>query len=270
MRIGIIGCGFIGTTIGGALDQMDKVSAINLLDMDFERAVQLSSRLSKGRVFRTEELDDFIHGSDMVIESASQDAVKEFMLKVMEAARDAMILSIGALVDDELWENMKVTAERTGSRILIPSGAIAGIDGIYSGSMADIDCVTLTVRKPPGGLSLPPELHHRSDELRDLKEPAVLFEGKAREAVKMFPRNVNVAATVALAGIGFDRTTVKIIADPKVQRNMQSIEVRGRFGEMKIQMMNQPSTSNPRTSYMAPLSAIAMIKKVLSGVYIGN
>ncbi len=270
MRIGIIGCGFIGTTIGGAVEQMEKVTSINLLDVDFEKAVQLSSRLSKGRVFRMSELDDFVNSSDMVIESASQNAVEEFMPRVLEAGRDGMILSIGALVDDDLWEDLKRTAERTGSRILIPSGAVAGIDGIYSGSMADIDCVTLTVRKPPGNLSLPPELHDRSDELRDLKEPVLLFEGKAREAVRMFPKNVNVAATVALAGIGFDRTSVRIIADPRVQRNMQSIEVRGRFGEMKIEMMNHPSTSNPRTSYMAPLSAIAMIKKVLSGVYIGN
>jgi aspartate dehydrogenase len=270
LRIGIIGCGFIGTTIGGSVEQMEKVEAINLLDVDFQRAVQLSSRLSKGKVFRMSEMDDFVKASDMVIESASQAAVKEFMPRVLEAGKDGMILSIGALVDDELWDNLKSTAERTGSRILIPSGAVAGIDGIYSGSMADIDCVTLIVRKPPGGLSLPPELHDRSNELRDLKEPVVLFDGKAREAVRMFPKNVNVAATVALAGIGFDRTSVKIIADPRVQRNMQSIEVRGRFGEMKIEMMNQPSTSNPRTSYMAPLSAIAMIKKVLSGVYIGN
>jgi aspartate dehydrogenase len=86
----------------------------------------------------------------------------------------------------------------------------------------------------------------------------------------MFPKNVNVAATVSLAGIGFDRTVVKIIADPKVQRNMQRVDVRGRFGEMKVQMLNHASTSNPRTSYMAPLSAIAVIRKIISGIFIGN
>ncbi len=270
LRIGIIGCGFIGTTIGGAVEQMEKVSVINLIDMDYEMGVALDSKLSRTKLFPISQLDQFIEASDLIIEAASQKGVREIIPIAVEAGKDVMIISIGALVNDELWDGLRNTAERNGSKIYIPSGAIAGIDGIFSGSMADIDCVTLTVRKPPGGLSLPPEMHHRRDELKNLKEETVLFEGTAREAVKLFPKNVNVAATIALAGIGFDRTTVKIIADPKVQRNMQRIDVRGRFGEMKVQMMNSPSTSNPRTSYIAPLSAIAMIKKVLSGVYIGN
>ena len=270
MKLGIIGCGFIGKTIGGAVEQIEGITEINLIDHDYEAAVQLSSRLSKARVFRFTDMIDFIEASDLVVEAASQKAVQETVPLVVENKTDVMILSVGALVDDDLWNRIKMSAIDKGCKVYVPSGAVAGIDGLFSGLMADIDCVTLTVRKPPRGLSLPPELHHLSEEMKDLKEPVVLFEGPAREAVKMFPKNVNVAATVSLAGIGFDRTLVKIIADPKVQRNMQRIDVRGRFGEMKVQMLNQPSTSNPRTSYMAPLSAIAVIKKIISGIYIGN
>lgn len=270
MKLGIVGCGFIGTTIGGAVEQMDEVTSINLIDMDFEASVQLGSKLSKAQVFRSSDLKIFIEASDLVVEAASQAAVEEVIPMVLEMRKDAMILSVGALVDDDLWNSIKDTALENGCKVYVPSGAVAGIDGLFSGLMADIDCVTLTVRKPPKGLSLPSELHHLTENLKDLSEPLVLFEGPAREAVKMFPKNVNVAATVSLAGIGFDRTVVKIIADPNVHRNMQRIDVRGRFGEMKVQMLNQPSTSNPRTSYMAPLSAIAVIKKIISGIYVGN
>ncbi|MBN1389652.1 MAG: aspartate dehydrogenase [Candidatus Thermoplasmatota archaeon] len=265
-----MGCGFIGTTIGGAVEQMEEIEAINLIDLDYEAAVRLSSKLSKSVVFMSTEVELLIKASDLVIEAASHTAVEEIVPMVVEHGKDVMIMSVGALVDDDLWSDIKHKARKNSCKVYIPSGAISGIDGIVSGSMADLECVTLTVRKPPRGLSLPPELHHLSESLKDPTGPVVLFEGKAREAVRMFPRNVNVAATVSLAGIGFDRTMVKVIADPNVQRNIQRIDVRGRFGEMQLQMENQPSTSNPRTSYMAPLSAIAVIKKIVYGINIGN
>lgn len=270
MKIGIIGCGFIGTTIAGALDLKDEVEEIHLIDLDFENTADLSSKLSKGIAHPIDDMDGFTDASELVVEAASQEAVSSLLPDIVAKDKDIMILSVGALVDDQLWSGLKKTARVNGSRIYIPSGAIAGVDGIYSGSMADIDCITLTVRKPPRGLSLPSSMAHLAGELKNLSEPLTLFEGNAREAVKMFPKNVNVAATIAISGIGFDRTEVKIIADPGVQRNKQMIEVRGRFGEMRIEMKNQPSTTNPRTSYMAPLSAIAVIEKLLSGVFIGN
>ncbi|MFW3146052.1 MAG: aspartate dehydrogenase [Thermoplasmatota archaeon] len=270
MKVGIIGCGFIGTTISGALDQMERIETLNLLDIDYERSIDLSSKLEKGFVFKIDDYQDFLEASDLIVEAASQKVVVEMIPEAVRRGRDVMILSVGALVDDELWEAIRKEAAVKGSKVFIPSGAVSGIDGIFSASKADIECITLTVRKPPAGLSLPPSMHERSAELKSMKGALTLFDGSAREAVREFPKNVNVAATVALAGIGFDRTRVVIIADPSVQRNRQTIEVRGRFGEMKIEMMNQPSTTNPRTSYLAPLSAVAMIEKLISGVYIGN
>ncbi|MGA1822080.1 MAG: aspartate dehydrogenase [Thermoplasmatota archaeon] len=270
MKIGIIGCGFIGTTIGAAMQQMDGIEEIPAIDTNYDSAVEMGSKLSKVRLYRSEDLEGFIGASDLVIEAASQEAVETIGPHVVENGKDLMILSVGALVDDGLWGRLREAAERTGSRIFIPSGAIAGIDGIFAGSMADIECITLTVTKPPKGLTLPPSMYDRSQELANIGEPITMFDGSAREAVRLFPKNVNVAATIALAGIGFDRTRVKIVADPRVSRNNHKVEVRGRFGEMQVIMFNLPSTTNPRTSYMAPLSAISMIRKIISGVYIGN
>jgi aspartate dehydrogenase len=270
VNIGILGCGFIGTTIAGAIHDMDGVESVPLFDTDYDATLKLASRIGNAEMFSPDEIDGFINASDLVVEAASQEVVKKIVPEVISRGKDAMILSVGALVDDDLWEGLKGEARRKGCSILIPSGAIAGIDGITSASIADIDHVTLTVRKPPAGLSLPPSLKHLSTEIKEAKEPVILFEGSAREAVTMFPKNVNVAATLAIAGVGFDRTKVRILADPSVSRNRHEVDVRGRFGEMRISMLNHPSTTNPRTSYLAPLSAIASIKKLLSGVHIGN
>ncbi|MGA1872239.1 MAG: Gfo/Idh/MocA family oxidoreductase, partial [Thermoplasmatota archaeon] len=136
MRIGIVGCGFIGTTIGGAVEQMEEIESIHLIDMDYERAVQLGTRLSKAKVFTSSDMESFIEASDLVIEAASQSAVFEIVPKVLEMGKDAMILSVGALVDDNLWESLQKTARERSCKIYIPSGAVSGIDGIISGSMA--------------------------------------------------------------------------------------------------------------------------------------
>jgi aspartate dehydrogenase len=270
LRVGILGCGFIGTTIAGSLQDMEGVESIPLYDRDYDITAELAGKIRNAAVFSPDEMDGFIESSDIIVEAASQEAVREVLPQVVSMGKDVMILSVGALVDDELWDLIKKTARKMKCRVLIPSGAIAGMDGINSGSIADIDCITLTVRKPPSGLSLPRELSHLSDHIKTSKGPVPIFEGSAREAVSLFPKNVNVAATISLAGIGFDRTKVKVIADPTVTRNQHQVEVRGRFGEMRIRMFNQPSTTNPRTSYMAPLSAIATLKKLITGIHIGN
>ncbi len=270
MKVGILGCGFIGTTIAGAIQHMEEVESLPLVDSDYEAAVHLGSSVPKARIFKIEEMDDFIGECDIVVEAASHQAVLDYGPRVVSRGKDLMILSVGALVDDMFWDGLKEGARMSGSRLYIPSGAVAGIDGLVAVSEADIDCVSLTVIKPPKGLSLPSSLHHLSGDLVDLKESMVIFEGSAYEAVQMFPKNVNVAATIALSGIGFKRTLVKVVVDPKATRNRHKVEVRGRFGEMRVEMMNLPSTTNPRTSYLAPLSAIATIKRIITGVSFGT
>jgi len=270
LRIGIIGCGFIGTTIGAALDQFEEVEEVNLLDVSYEASVRLAASLRKARLFAVEDFQHFLSSSDLIVEAASQEAVAQYGARILASGADLMLMSVGALVDDNLWKTLSDTARNRGTRIFVPSGAISGLDGLGAASNADIESISLTVRKPPQGLSLPSQLKHLSGKLMGLNEPLVLFEGTAREAVQLFPKNVNVAAAIAISGVGFDRTTVKVIADPTVTRNRHLIEARGRFGEMRVEMLNSPSTTNPRTSYLAPLSAVAMIRKIISGIFIGS
>jgi len=152
----------------------------------------------------------------------------------------------------------------------LPSGAICGIDGIKSASVAGIDEITIETTKPPIGLEEVRYVTKQGIDFSKLKEPVVVFHGAAKEAVTHFPKNVNIAACVSLAGIGFDKTKVKIIVDPAATRNQHRIVCRGRFGEFKCEVRNMPSMSNPKTSYLAALSAIATFKNVVSGVWIGT
>lgn len=270
MRIGILGCGFIGTTIAKTLERHPKITAINLFDMDDSRSKGLALTVEGARFFPFERWEEFIEESDLVVEAASHQAVETYAKEVLKRGRDLMILSVGALSDDTLWEEMKALAEKKGARIFIPSGAIAGIDGIKSASLGRIEEVVLTTIKPPKGLKGSEVLAKMGLNLNKLIEPVTVYEGPAREAVKLFPQNVNVAATLSIAGIGFDRTRVRVVVDPAATTNRHEIYVKGRFGEMHLVLKNVPSMTNPKSSYLAPLSAIATIEKVLSGVYVGT
>ncbi len=166
-------------------------------------------------------------------------------------------MTIGTLFDDEFREHLIDVAKRHGAKIYLPSGAVAGIDGIKAASMAGIDEVTLVTTKSPESLG------------RHLSRRTILFEGNAREAVKQFPKNINVAACLSLAGIGFDRTKVKIVADPVVKFNSHKVLAHGKFGRLRAEVENLPNPNNPKSSYLASLSAIALIKKIVSPLQIG-
>ncbi|MCK5560547.1 MAG: DUF108 domain-containing protein, partial [Thermoplasmata archaeon] len=137
-------------------------------------------------------------------------------------------------------------------------------------TIAKVEEVTLITTKPPKGLKKVRYITKQGIDIESIKKPLTVFEGTAKDAVKYFPKNVNVAASVSLAGIGFKNTKVKIIADPAATRNMHKIIVKGRFGEFQCEINNIPSMTNPKTSYLAALSAIATLKKIVSGVWIGT
>jgi len=194
---------------------------------------------------------------DLVVEAASQKAVEEYGENILKSGHNLLVMSVGAFVDMDLFKRLKKIADKTGVKLILPSGAIAGLDGIKSASIGDIHEVILTTTKPPESLDL------------DVKERTVLFDGPASQAVKEFPKNVNVAATLSLVGIGFRRTKVIIVADPKVDKNQHEIYVRGEFGELKTQIKNVPSPQNPKTSYLAAMSAVSAIKRFNESVIIG-
>lgn len=216
------------------------------------------------------KIEELLHSVDLVIESASQNAVRLLIPRVLEAGCDVMILSVGALADEELRKKLFRLAQQNNCKLYFPSGAVVGIDGINSASAAEISSVTLTTRKPPSGLAGAPYVVCKGIELEKIETETLLFEGSASEAVKAFPANVNVAATISLAGIGFERTKVRVIADPALSRNVHEITVEGEFGKFFTRVENLPSPENPKTSYLAALSAISTLKKILNPVKIGT
>ena len=151
-------------------------------------------------------------------------------------------------------------ARESNIRLMVPSGALCGLDGIRAAMEAGLHSVTLTTRKPPKGLAGAPYLVENDIQCEGLTEPKVIFEGNALEAVKAFPRNVNVAATLSFAGIGPYETEVQIIADPAATSNSHKVVAEGAFGRLEARTENMPSPRNPKSSYLASLSACAELR----------
>jgi aspartate dehydrogenase len=200
---------------------------------------------------------------DLVVELAGQDAVRQHGEAVLAAGRSLMVISIGALADDDLFQRLQAAAEKSGARLYLPSGAIGALDAIGAAAVGGLDEVTLTTRKPPDALQTGTD---RDASLADAREERVLlFEGAARDAVRLFPANVNVAAALSLAGVGFDRTRVQVYADPTVTRNTHEVLARGWFGELRFTIMNVP-TENPKTGRITALSVLKAIRNLQSPV----
>jgi len=248
MDIGIIGTGNIARIIAENSSGYKVVCAYDALEKNGKEFC----KKYKCKFLKPSEFPKL----DLVVEAASQEAVGQYAESFLRKGQDLMVMSVGALVDEKLLGSLRKAAEKTGAKLVLPSGAIAGLDGLRSANVGRIDEVTLTTTKPPAGLGV------------DVKEKAILFEGPAREAVKKFPKNVNVAATLSLAGIGFDKTKVRVVADPAVKDNRHEIFVRGEFGEMRVQVDNVPSPQNPKTSYLAAMSAIAAIKRFKESIVV--
>ncbi len=266
MRITIIGCGSIGTSLALTADNMPEVKRIYLYDTKPESAEHVAAMIKKGIV--TDSVEDELYHCDMVIEAASQEAAKYFMPIVVERGVNMMIMSVGALVDDEFRNDVFEKASKTEACIYIPSGAVCGVDGLRSAREAGVDYVELITIKGPKSLEDVPYVLDKGIVVDDLKERTEVYSGTAREAVKLFPKNINVAATVSLFGIGFDKTTVKIVVDPEATSNSHEIKYGGEFGEAVCHTYNVPSPDNPRTSHLAALSASHALKSLIKNVWI--
>ena len=251
--------------------QAGNARLVVVYDQVFEKAQYLVSKLfSKPRIAKT--FDELIKVSnlDLVIEAASQGAARQYASKVLKAGKDLMVMSVGALVDSELREEIRRRAHSTGKKVYVPSGAIAGLDGIKAAVIGKVNHVTLTTRKPPVGLIGAPYFKQIKMNLNKLKEPEVIYEGPALEACKLFPANVNVAAALGLAGIGLEKTRVRVVVDPTIRRNIHKIDVKGEFGELSVRTKNVLSPGKPETSYLAALSAIATLRKITESILIGT
>jgi len=268
MKIGIIGCGAIGSTLAKAAEEMKEVDEIFIFDKSHVCSRMMEERLTKAVSILT--FEELVSESDFIVEAASQEAVKLFGLKILESGKDMLIMSVGALVDESFRKSLEKAAKEHKCKIYLPTGALCGIDGINSAAVTGIEEVTLISRKPPSAFEDVAYIRERGIDLKNLTSPTTLFEGNAKEAVKLFPKNVNVAATVSLAGIGFEKTKVKIIADPATSQNHHRIEVKGEFGNMSAEVNNLPFEKNPKTSKIAAQSAIAALRKMVSTYWVGT
>ncbi len=269
LKIGVIGCGAIGTEICKAIDtNLINAELAGIYDKSSERCEKLLGTLtSKPEILVPGEL---ITKADLVIECASQAAAREFGAMVLKNGKDLMILSVGALTDSKLLSGLIKAARENDCKIYVPSGAIAGLDGLKSASIARIDKVTLTTTKNPEGLKGAPFVLENNIDLSAFREKTLLFEGSAEAAIAAFPANVNVAASLSLAGIGGKETRVRVFVDPGTSRNVHEISVEGAFGKFTCRVENVPSPDNPRTSFLAALSAIATLKKITEPLQIGT
>ncbi len=271
MRILIIGCGYIGSVLAKTIHDMPEIERIYVTDKSHECASHLARMIPKGEYIDNdfETLGRVLEDIDLVVEAASQSAAKYFIPFILEKGRDIMVMSVGAFAEDEFREEMFSLARKKRARIYVPTGAVCGTDGLRAASMGRIDEVQLITRKSPEGFRNNPYLAEKGIKVEEIHEPRVVFEGPAREAAANFPRNLNVAATVSLLGVGLDKTKVTLILDPETKRNSHTIVARGDFGELRAETQNVPSPKNPATSYLAALSAVSTIRRIVSGIWIG-
>jgi len=265
-RVAIAGFGAIGRVVAEALDRgIDGLALTAVSARDTARAERAMAGFAHpAPVLPLARLSDV---ADIVVECAPAALLRDIAEPALAAGRTVVVLSCGALLDNfDLVE----LARRQGGRILVPSGALLGLDAVQAAAQGEISRVHMITRKPPGGLDGAPYLVEHQIRVAGLDRALCVFTGSAREAARGFPANVNVAAALALAGIGPDRTTIEIWADPAVDRNIHRIEVEGDAARLSLQIENVPSEDNPKTGRLTPLSVIALLKKLSSPLAIGT
>jgi aspartate dehydrogenase len=205
-----------------------------------------------------------------VVEAASHDAVREHLVALLEAGINVVVLSAGALADERLRHAAEDAARRCGALLYVPSGGIGGLDALKAACAAGVDEVSIQVAKPPRAWKGIPYVAALGVDLDRLQSARTLFEGPAGEGVPHFPQNVNIAAVLSLAGIGWDRTRLKVVADPALTLNTHTIRVAGASGRFTVVLENVPAPENPKTSWLACYSALAALKSIQSPVRYGT
>ncbi len=207
---------------------------------------------------------------ETVIEAASHDAVREYCEPLLQHGVGVIVLSGGALCDDALRGRLELAAERSRALLYVPSGGIGGLDALKAARIAGVKAVTITVTKPPAAWKNIAYVEGLGIDLGALTVARTLYEGPARGGVPLFPANVNIAAVLSMAGVGFDQTQLKVVADPAIQYNTHLIEVRGVTGNISIKLENIPAPENPKTAWLACYSALAALKLMGSQVRYGT
>lgn len=264
-RVGIAGMGQIGTTLARKLDQ--GVPGVVLTAVSGHDPVKTDAFIrTLTKPVERVECDQLSQHADIVVECAPAQILDAIARPVLEAGKTVIVLSVGALLDHM---DLVDLAASTGGQIVVPTGALIGLDAVTAAAEGEIKSVRMVTRKPPTGLLNAPFLKAHGIDLHDLKEPLKLYEGSTRSAIKGFPANLNVAIALSLAGIGPDKTHLEVWADPGVVRNTHHIEVESDSALFSMTMENIPS-ENPKTGRITALSVIALLRKMSAPLRIGT
>ena len=239
MKIGIIGQGAIGSFVRNEL---------------LERGHEIVATIT-----RTTSVEDLADNIEHVVDCAGHEALRSFGPAILGRGIDLTTVSVGALADASVYESLERAANDGNSRLRLASGAIGALDCLQAARIGSLHSVTYVGRKPPGGWKGSPA-EQRLD-LDDLDGAAIHFDGTARVAATEYPKNANVAAAVALAGLGFDETRVRLVADPDIEENIHQIEASGDFGRFSFEIRGRSLPDNPRSSALAAMSAVACVEQ---------
>ena len=263
--VAVAGLGAIGLPLARALDQ--GIEGLTLIAVAARDPVRARARLAG--FHNPPRVVDFaaLAEADIVIEATPAALFEQVALPAIEAGRIFIPASVGALLPRM---HLVRLAAKTGARIVVPTGALLGLDAVRAAAEDRIDSVTIETRKPPAGLAGAPYLEKHGISMTDIVQPARVFQGNARDAAAGFPANVNVAAALALAGIGPLRTQVEIWADPTLTRNVHIIRVESSSARFEMRIENIPSDDNPRTGKITPLSVLACLRGLVSPLKVGS
>lgn len=273
MRLGLIGFGNIATSLLALMrDTGVQLEALSVLTLP-EFAADTRARIEAGFADLAGEFAVVTDAAallssqpDLVVECAGHEAVTAHVPAVLEAGVDAIVVSIGALADAALYARLRKAAEAGGSRVILPSGAIGGIDILAALSVSKDMRVSYRGTKPPRAWAGTP-----AEQLLDLEamtEPAVFFSGNAGEAARAYPKNANVAATLALAGIGFDRTQVELVAEPGASGNRHAWEMNSPLANVRVEIENMPSAGNAKTSVTTIYSVLREVRNRMEPIVV--
>ncbi len=265
LTVAIAGLGAIGLDLARALDQgVDGLRLIAVSARDHAKArANMAGFRDMPEIVSLAELAR----ADIVVEAAPAVVFEQIALPAIDAGRIFIPSSVGQLLPRM---HLIARAKATGARIIVPTGALLGLDAVRACAEGEVSSVTIETRKPPNGLVGAPHLVNNKIDVMAITTPTVIFEGNAFDAAAGFPANVNVAAALALAGIGPQRTTVRIWADPGVDRNIHTIKVEAAAARLTMTVENVPSESNPRTGKLTPLSVLACLRGLTATLKVGS
>ncbi|MGG1575813.1 aspartate dehydrogenase [Fictibacillus sp. NRS-1165] len=266
INVGLIGYGAIGQDIASYFQ--DHFKGETTLKGILVRSPEKIRNIPNSGCILTNNADEFFaSGLDVIIEAAGHNALESLGAKALASGAHLIIVSVGALRDETLLHTLKETAKTNGTKLIIPSAAIGGLDRITAASMGKLESVTLVTRKPPRAWK--GTFVEEKVDLTSLKEPVCVFQGNSNESARIFPESVNVSAALSLAGLGFKETKVKVYVDPTIDKNTHEVRATGKFGSIKLEVQNTPFPENPKSSYIVSMSVIKALTHLFSPVVIG-